>query len=307
MSMKNSEAIRLWMAMEIGPYWIGRDDEDPLSPAAIAQDESVQRSQEVTQASSSTQPKQATVSAKVALVPQEQIPQTPQRVQFSPTQRVTMPPSATVKRIDASAPAKEPDSETIARIHTANWQELGSMVASCQLCPTLVQNRLSTVFGTAEPTARMVIVGEAPGRDEDLQGKPFVGKSGELLENILRACGLKRGSDVAIINVLKCRPPNNRDPQDDEIRACSHFLRRQLEILNPTVIVLASRFAAQKLLNTELSTGKLRGSVHKVEIAGRSVPAVVTYHPSYLLRSPVAKNDAWRDFCAAKDLLVQSA
>lgn len=300
----NSEAIRLWMAMEIGPYWIGRDDDDPLSPAAIVNDEPPQRVFVAAQEKATSKPAQGTVSTPIQKPVQEHVQQVTPCLSSTASQPSAFSLSSS-KRADA-LPAKAPDAETLARIKTADWQTLSSIVASCQLCPALVQNRLSTVFGTAEPTARMVIVGEAPGRDEDLQGKPFVGKSGELLENILKACGLKRGSDVAIINVLKCRPPNNRDPQYDEIRACGHFLRRQLEILNPTTIVLASRFAAHTLLKTDLSTGKLRGTVHQVDVNGRAVPAVVTYHPSYLLRSPVAKNDAWRDFCAAKDLLTRA-
>lgn len=303
MTANNSEAIRLWMAMEIGPYWIGRDDDDPLSSTAIVNDEPLQRASVVAQEAASPKPVQSTVSTPIQKSVQENAQHATPRLPSTASQPSTFSLSSS-KRTDAP-PAKDPDAETLARIKTADWNALSSIVASCQLCPALVQNRLSTVFGTAEPTARMVIVGEAPGRDEDLQGKPFVGKSGELLENILKACGLKRGSDVAIINVLKCRPPNNRDPQDDEIRACGHFLRRQLEILNPAVIVLASRFAAHTLLKTDLSTGKLRGAVHQVDVNGRAAPAVVTYHPSYLLRSPVAKNDAWRDFCAAKDLLTR--
>ena len=199
------------------------------------------------------------------------------------------------------------DSDLLTQAQTADWKTLESLVARCTACRALSQSRLSTVFGTAQRTAKMVIVGEAPGRDEDLQGKPFVGKSGELLENILQAMGLRRGADVAIINVLKCRPPNNRDPHDNEIAACATFLTRQLELIDPKVIVLSGRIASHALLKTEMSTGKLRGHTHYIEVNGKQVPTVVTYHPSYLLRSPTEKIAAWRDFNLAKKLLLELA
>ena len=298
------------MAMDIGPLWIGRDDEDPLSPASIAKDDTknevpVSKTAEVaapqSHASSATGDTfrlQAT-SDKRSTSPHEHAVLTSPESHRPKTYELKP-----IKRTFADPGIVEVDSELLSEAQNADWHRLEKLVSQCTACKALSQSRLSTVFGTAERTAKLVIVGEAPGRDEDIQGKPFVGKSGELLENILRALGLKRGADVAIINVLKCRPPNNRDPHDNEIAACATFLNRQLELLDPKVIILSGRIASHALLKTETSTGKLRGTVHHIAVNGKEVPTVVTYHPSYLLRSPTEKIAAWRDFSLAKKLLL---
>lgn len=153
----------------------------------------------------------------------------------------------------------------------------------------------------------MVLVGEAPGRDEDLEGIPFVGKSGQLLTNILTAVDIKRGRDAAVVNVLKCRPPNNRDPLPEEAAACRPFLERQLELLAPKVMLLLGRAAVTALLPPDVSgesISRLRGRVFEVTVAGRPVKTMVSYHPSYLLRNPVGKELSWHDLLAVKKLVA---
>lgn len=178
-----------------------------------------------------------------------------------------------------------------------SWAQLQAQVAACQRC-RLSQSRTQTVFGRGNPAARWLFVGEAPGEQEDLQGLPFVGPAGKLLDNMLAALGLDREQDIYIANVLKCRPPKNRNPQGDEIAACQPYLRQQIALQQPAVIVALGRFAAQTLLDSEASIGSLRGRVH--QYAG--VPLVVSYHPAYLLRSLPEKAKAWQDLLRARQV-----
>ena len=163
-------------------------------------------------------------------------------------------------------------------------------VAGCRRCSHLAEARTQTVFGVGNPAPRLCFVGEAPGADEDAQGEPFVGRAGQLLTKIIEACTLKR-QDVYILNVLKCRPPGNRTPEEAEISNCRGYLERQLEILRPEVICCLGTTAAQALLNSMQTIGKLRKGEH----AYQGVPVYCTYHPSYLLRNPAAKRDVWDD------------
>ena len=163
-------------------------------------------------------------------------------------------------------------------------------VAACVKCPNLAAARTQTVFGVGNPHARLCFIGEAPGADEDRTGEPFVGRAGQLLTKIIEACTLKR-EEVYILNILKCRPPDNRPPQPEEVTNCRGYLERQLEIINPEFICCLGTTAAQSLLNTEETIGKLRGRFH--EHNGATV--LCTYHPSYLLRNPNAKHDVWED------------
>ena len=193
-------------------------------------------------------------------------------------------------------------------IATLDWDGLQTEVSSCQACG-LCKSRQHTVFGTGAAPARWLIVGEAPGEQEDSQGQPFVGPAGQLLDNMLKAVGLSRGGDVFITNVLKCRPPANRNPQPEEMAQCAPFLQRQIELVQPSVILALGRFAAQSLLQSSLPDvaatplGKLRGQVHSYQsnsVNGITrVPVVVTYHPAYLLRAPADKAKAWADLCLA--------
>ncbi|OGT88667.1 MAG: hypothetical protein A2286_05185 [Gammaproteobacteria bacterium RIFOXYA12_FULL_61_12] len=172
------------------------------------------------------------------------------------------------------------------------WDELQQQVAACTACPELVANRTQTVFGVGNRLADWLIVGEAPGADEDRQGEPFVGRAGQLLNAMLAAIGLKRES-VYIANVLKCRPPGNRDPKPEEAANCERFLLRQIELIQPKVMLSVGRISAQSLLQTDAPVGRLRGRVHP--FGEGQIPLVVTYHPAYLLRSPDQKGKAWDD------------
>ncbi len=163
-------------------------------------------------------------------------------------------------------------------------------VKSCTRCAELCSGRTQTVFGVGSPTARICFIGEAPGADEDRLGEPFVGRAGQLLTKMIQACGLKR-EEVYILNVLKCRPPGNRTPLLDEVANCRGFMERQLEIIRPEIICCLGAVAAQAVLATDRSIGKLRGKFH--EYLG--IQVICTYHPAYLLRNPAAKVDAWED------------
>lgn len=183
------------------------------------------------------------------------------------------------------------------------WTVLQAEVPGCVQCQ-LHTSRTQTVFGVGNHSADWMIIGEAPGSDEDRQGEPFVGRAGQLLNEMLRAVGLDR-SQVYIANILKCRPPGNRDPEPEEVSACAGFLNRQVELIRPGLILAVGRIAAQNLLQQDLPVGRLRGSVHRF---GRmDIPVVVTYHPAYLLRSPSQKRKAWADLCLARSVAASQA
>lgn len=176
-----------------------------------------------------------------------------------------------------------------------DWPSLKAAVAECSAC-SLCNSRRNTVFGVGDERASWLIVGEAPGQEEDAQGEPFVGQAGRLLDNMLAAIGLKRGEDVYIANVLKCRPPGNRNPAPEEVAQCSAHLRRQVELIQPKLIVAMGRFAAQTLLESDASISTLRGR----SFSYQGVPLIVTYHPAYLLRTLNDKAKAWEDLCFAR-------
>lgn len=171
------------------------------------------------------------------------------------------------------------------------WKTLREEVVACRQC-SLCESRAQTVFGVGDKQARWLVVGEAPGADEDQQGEPFVGPAGQLLSAMLMAAGHTR-EQVFITNVLKCRPPENRDPHKDELAACSSFLLRQIELIKPSLILAVGRVAAHQLLETDIPVGRLRGIRHVH--AATSIPVVVTYHPAYLLRKPSEKRKSWDD------------
>ncbi|RZU00567.1 uracil-DNA glycosylase [Rivibacter subsaxonicus] len=208
-------------------------------------------------------------------------------------------------RAPAIAPAT-PRQLVTGPVATMDWPALRAAVAACTAC-SLCESRTQTVFGVGHQRAHWMIVGEAPGEQEDLRGEPFVGKAGQLLDNMLAAIGVSRqaaeGDDPArrvyIANVLKCRPPANRNPQPEEVARCAPFLQRQIELVQPRIILAMGRFAVESLLHTSDAIGKLRGRVHRV--AG--VPTIVSYHPAYLLRSPLEKARAWDDLCLALQTL----
>lgn len=174
---------------------------------------------------------------------------------------------------------------------SAVWEELVLEVSQCQRCE-LHKTRTQTVFGVGNREADLLIIGEAPGADEDRQGEPFVGRAGQLLNEMLKAIGLQR-QQVYIANILKCRPPNNRDPKPEEAAQCSEYLLQQIALIQPKLILAVGRIAAQQLLMTDSALGRLRGKLHRHPDSG--VPLVVTYHPAYLLRTPADKRKAWED------------
>ena len=182
-----------------------------------------------------------------------------------------------------------------------DWTALRAKVAACTRC-TLSATRTQTVFGVGSPSAQWLIVGEAPGAEEDRQGEPFVGRAGQLLNSMLRAIGLAR-EQVFIANVLKCRPPGNRDPNPNEAAECLPYLEQQIALLKPKIMLAVGRIAAQNLLGTEKTLGSLRQQTHR--FGGSQVPLVVTYHPAYLLRTPGDKRKAWEDLKFAREVCAR--
>lgn len=174
------------------------------------------------------------------------------------------------------------------------WPALKTCVAECTAC-ALHKGRNKTVFGVGDERADWLFVGEGPGADEDAQGEPFVGQAGKLLDNMLAAIHLQRGTNVYIANIVKCRPPGNRNPQTDEAAACAPYLKRQIELIRPKLIVALGKVAAVNLLGRDASISSLRGSVHDCH----GIPLIVTYHPAYLLRTLPDKAKAWEDLCFA--------
>ena len=208
-------------------------------------------------------------------------------------------PQALAAEPQPAAAAALLSDERSAVIATLPWPELREAVAACTACG-LCQTRRQTVFGVGHPHAHWMIVGEAPGEQEDLKGEPFVGAAGHLLDNMLRALKLTREEappeqQVYIANTLKCRPPRNRNPEPEELARCEPFLVRQIELVRPRLILAMGRFAVQALLRSSEPIGKLRGRVHRYQ----GVPLVVTYHPAYLLRNLADKSRAWDDLCLA--------
>lgn len=179
-----------------------------------------------------------------------------------------------------------------------DWAELKAAVAGCTACE-LHKTRTQTVFGVGDENADWLFIGEAPGADEDAQGEPFVGPAGKLLDNMLKSIGLKRDDKVYIANVVKSHPPDNRNPHLNEITACFPYLRRQIELIQPKLIVTLGKIASDTLLGSEATIVSLRGKVH----AYQGIPLIATYHPAYLLRTPQDKAKAWEDLCLAKQTM----
>jgi DNA polymerase len=219
---------------------------------------------------------------------------------------VAPPPHSPPARATAALVPAVPEVDTSA-VQAMDWPALRAAVADCRACG-LCESRRQTVFGTGHPRAHWMVVGEAPGEQEDLRGEPFVGSAGQLLDRMLLALGLTRAEaapegeppleparQVYIANTLKCRPPRNRNPEPEEMRRCEPYLQRQIALVQPRLILAMGRFAVQALLRTDEAIGRLRGRVHRYE----GVPLVVTYHPAYLLRNLPDKAKAWEDLCLA--------
>ena len=243
-------------------------------------------------------------------------PVAPAPVPAAPPVRPPAPARATTSIAAAAQSVQEAIldpllAERAATIATLGWGPLQDAVAACTACG-LCESRRQTVFGVGHAQADWMIVGEAPGEQEDLQGEPFVGPAGQLLDQMLRAVGQSRRADsgegreddqagdpsrrVFIANTLKCRPPRNRNPEPDELARCEPFLKRQLALVQPKLILVMGRFAVKQLLKSDEAIGRLRGRVHRYE----GIPVIVTYHPAYLLRNMPDKAKAWEDLCLAK-------
>jgi DNA polymerase len=205
------------------------------------------------------------------------------------TEAASSPSSPTAKE---AAPAQSPSTELTLEERRLALDVLAQEIRSCARCAELVSTRTQTVFGDGQPGVELCFIGEAPGADEDAQGKPFVGAAGQLLNRIIAACGMKR-EEVYICNIIKCRPPGNRTPLQEEADNCRDYLERQLELVRPRFICALGGCAAQNLLKTRAPLGKLRGRFHDY----RGIPVMCTYHPAYLLphRSPDKKKDVWED------------
>jgi uracil-DNA glycosylase family 4 len=200
--------------------------------------------------------------------------------------------------VDAPAERRAARAPSRPGIETLDWDPLREAARACTACG-LCKQRKQAVFGVGSLTAPWLFVGEGPGADEDEQGDPFVGQAGKLLDNMLSAVGIRRGREVYIANVVKCRPPGNRTPTPEEAAACAPFLDRQIDLIHPKLIVALGKSAAARLLGTDASLASLRGRVHDY----RGTPVVVTYHPAYLLRSLAEKSKAWEDLLFARRTL----
>jgi uracil-DNA glycosylase len=230
------------------------------------------------------------------------------RLWSPPAHDEPLPPAAPAPGVAAAPPGvRQPVAAAPAptgALATLGWPALREAVAACRAC-SLCETRTQTVFGVGHEGAHWLVVGEAPGEQEDLQGEPFVGAAGQLLDRMLAALQLTRSTEgqggperrVYIANTLKCRPPRNRNPAPEELARCEPYLQRQIELLKPRIILAMGRFAVQTLLRSDAPVGKLRGRVHRYH----GVPLVVTYHPAYLLRSLPEKARAWEDLCLAAD------
>ena len=252
---------RAWQALELGPVW--RLDATGAA-ATIEHDEPID-----TEEAAAVAPPPATATSMVS--------------------------------IDPVALARAPGEPAVRgpAIAALDWGGLAAAVDGCVACG-LCNTRRRTVFGVGPRPSAWMLVGEAPGEQEDERGEPFVGPAGRLLDQMLAAIGVDRPNDAFIANVLKCRPPGNRNPLPEEVAQCEPYLQRQVALLQPRLIMVLGRFAAQSLLRTEASIASLRGRVHRYREGGLDVPVVVTYHPAYLLRSLPEKGKAWADLRLAR-------
>lgn len=275
---------RLWHAMELGPLWAVRD------ACAVAD-----------RAGAGGPERHRAVSDADRGVGTAPVPSAESGVPSAPP--MDLPVGLRVQ-------LQPPGDSRAAAIARMDWSELQRSVAGCTACP-LSKTRTQTVFGVGHRAARWMIVGEAPGAEEDARGEPFVGQAGRLLDNMLASIGLSRqgetDSSVYIANVLKCRPPGNRNPEPAEAAACEPYLRRQIALIRPTLLVVMGRVAAQSLLATDATIASLRGRVHTVVVDELVVPAVVTYHPAYLLRNLADKAKSWADLCFARAVYARAA
>ncbi|MHB1871058.1 MAG: uracil-DNA glycosylase [Steroidobacteraceae bacterium] len=220
----------------------------------------------------------------------------------APPARPVVPAPAVLSPAEIKMPLESAAAGAPSAGTAAAWERLREEVRTCTRC-ALHQTRTQAVLGVGNPEAQWMVIGEAPGAEEDRRGEPFVGRAGQLLDAMLRAIGLSRATNVYIANILKSRPPGNRDPKPEEVTACLPFLHRQIALVRPRLLLAVGRIAAQNLLLTDAPLARLRGRVHR--FGEHNVPLVVTYHPAYLLRTPADKRKAWEDLQFARTVFAQ--
>ncbi|WP_035051787.1 uracil-DNA glycosylase [Andreprevotia chitinilytica] len=284
-----SRTARVLEVLGLAPLWVRRERLAELQAAQLQAEAANEPAQPEARVERESAAPVADAPAPVER-PASQRPAPPTVVVPSPASRAAQEPQQIVQPADARS----------ARIAGLDWDALQAEVAECTAC-NLCHSRTQTVFGVGNPQAEILIVGEAPGAEEDKRGEPFVGAAGKLLDNMLTAISEKRGERVFIANVLKCRPPGNRNPTVEEVAKCAPLLQRQIELIKPKVIFASGRFAIQTLLETDAPVGALRGKVHQY----KSIPVVVSYHPAYLLRNLPDKAKAWRDLLLLKATFKQ--
>lgn len=271
--MDRSEAVL--RELKLYPQWVRRN---PPAPVLAEQPEPI------------TAEAEAMVPAAVVASAHPVPPLAPGAACPEPCRRVEGAAQTEINDIHADSSVAVPASPA----DKIDWPELKQRVRDCTACK-LRAGCTQTVFGAGDEQAEWLFVGEGPGADEDAQGEPFAGQAGKLLDNMLLSIKLRRGKNVYIANIVKCRPPNNRPPEADEIAACLPYLQRQIELIKPRLIVALGKTAATALLGRDAALGSLRGTLHDYH----GIPLVVTYHPAYLLRSPLEKAKAWQDLCFA--------
>ncbi len=263
------------------PVWVRRDDRGGPTRAAETRAEAVLPDELPANASS--------ISATVAWAKRS-----------GPTRAAPLLESQSTEVFDPASASAAASPSTEPKVAELDWPALRKRVAACVACRELAATRTQTVFGVGDPQADWMFIGEAPGAEEDQRGEPFVGRSGQLLDNMLAALGLDRAEKVFIANIIKCRPPGNRNPEPPEMANCRGYLERQITLVEPRVIVALGRVAAQALLDSRKDLRELRGQ----EQVYRGIPVVVTYHPAYLLRTPSAKPTVWADLLRARALMT---
>lgn len=292
--MLDERKSALWQALGLGPEWVLREELQELqheqaqinvsvpAPAAPA-------TPAPTVPAASRQPSAASVRPQSPAMPVSRMPAQPKKAPARRKEGRGVAP-------DAFSPARTE------KIKNSSWTEIISEVKNCRTCD-ISSHRICAVPGEGTPPKDLVLIGEAPGAEEDRQGIPFCGPSGKLLTTILHAIGLERGKDLGILNTIKCRPPMNADPSTEEMAACWNFLERQLELMDPKVIVAMGKPAAKSLFGTDETLTSRRQKVFDMVIAGKSRKVIVTYHPAALLRNPSDKRKAWVDWCLVLDTL----
>lgn len=314
--MLDQRKTDIWNALGIGPQWIERDKLAKAAQQAAASGHAAKSAAPLQPAAASSFSNRPPHTSESVSAPAVSSP-TASSAQASPASgiadrnvhspRTTRSESFSkpVYRSASEARGVRPEAYTESRIKqiaSADWQTLKQLVQDCRACE-ISSSRLHPVFGQGNPPCRLMLIGEAPGGEEDRLGLPFVGPSGKLLDKILEAAKLDREKDLCIFNTLKCRPPLNATPEKAETMACRPFLERQIELIDPEVIVAMGKPAASWFFPDLRTLNPYRGKVHNLTVQGKPRKVIVTYHPSYLLRSPMEKRKAWLDWCLILDNL----